>query len=88
MTTPSPQPCPGVKGHGVINVPGAWYDIGTHIESARSVISAAQDYLPGSLNGVDAIRINHVANLIEAANELLKLAEQDRDELERQLKSA
>ena len=77
----------GIKGYGIANVPGAWYDIGCHIESARSVISAAQDYLPGNLTGVDHSRINHVSNLIEAANELLKLAEQDRNELEQQLKA-
>ena len=95
--SPSPQPspasgrgsqCPGVKGHGIANVPGAWYDIAGHIDGARAVLSCAQDCLPGNLDGVQCDALNHVANLIEAAGELLKLADQDRDELERQLKAA
>lgn len=87
-TSSGQAPCPGVKGHGIKNVPGAWYDISGHIDGARAVISCAQDYLPGNVEGVKWDALNHVANLLEAAIELLKLAEEDRNELERQLKSA
>lgn len=81
------EPCPGVKGHGVANVPGAWYDIGGHIEGARAVLACAQDYFPENIAGAEYVRLNHIASLMAAAAELLKLAEQDRDELERQLKA-
>lgn len=85
MTAPQ-APCPGVKGHGINNVPGAWYDAGGHVDAALAVVSCAQDYLPGGLTGVEYLRINHVANLMEGALELLKLAQRDIEELERQLK--
>lgn len=84
MNTASNQ---GIKGHGIANVPGAWYDLGGHIDSARAVLSCAQDSLPGKLEGVEYERINHVANLMEGALELLKLAQRDSEELERQLTS-
>ncbi|MDH4234801.1 MAG: hypothetical protein OEV15_06675 [Gallionella sp.] len=84
MNTASNQ---GTKGCGIANVPSAWYDLEGHIDSARAVLSCAQDYLPGKLEGVEYERINHVANLMEGALELLKLAQRDSEELERQLKA-
>ncbi len=81
------QTSTGLKGYGIANVPGAWYDISGHIDGARAVIVCARDYLPGNVEGVKWDTLNHVACLLEAAVELLKLAEQDRNELERQLKS-
>jgi hypothetical protein len=80
--------CLGVKGHGIANVPGAWYDIAGHIDGAQAVLFCARDYLPGSIHGVKWEDINRIANLLEAADELLKLAVEDRNELERQLKTA
>lgn len=77
-------PYTGMKGHGVANVPGAWYDVGGHIGSARAVIACAGDYM-ASLEG-NRERANHIAKLIEAAGELLKLAQQDVDRLEAELK--
>ena len=80
--------CAGVKGHGLQNVPGVCYDLGGRVASTRAVLSCAQDYLPGTLDGVEWVQLNQVANLLEAASELLKLVGQDCDQLERQLKAA
>lgn len=82
MSTPSN----GVKGHGIANVPSAWYDVGGHIDSARAVISSAADYF-GTMPMADPMRSNHIASLIEAASELLRLAQQDVDRLEQELKA-
>ena len=79
-------PSNGMKGSGIANVPGAWYDVGGHIDSAAAVISSAADYF-GTLPAADSMRANHVASLIEAASELLRLAKQDVDRLEQELKA-
>jgi len=73
--------CSGVKGHGIANVPNEWYEAGGHIDSALAVLSCAGDYV-GSQGSSD-----HVANLIAAAHELLKLAKKDVDDIEQQLKT-
>jgi hypothetical protein len=72
-----------------VNLPGAWYDVGSRIDEARAVISCASDYmetLPSA--GAPLARTNHIAALIAAAGDLLDLAQEDVNELERQLISA
>ena len=94
MNQPSPQPshgrggsqCPGVKGHGRTNIPGAWYDAASRVDEARAVTSCALENMPTS-SGVEWERCNNVAHLIAAVQVLLDLAKHDMEEIEQQLMS-
>lgn len=81
------MPCPGVKGHGIQNVPGAWYDLGTHLDSACAVLYWLNESLP-SLEGLSDNQrehLNRASALAVAAEQMLDLAKKDVDDLERQL---
>lgn len=75
----------GIKGHGIKNVPGALYDLSGRISAARAVASCALEALPGGLTELEYIRMNHAGNLIAALEDILGLAAQDVDLVERQL---
>jgi hypothetical protein len=64
-------------------IPSAMYDLNVRISAASAVASCALMSLPA---GSDAYgEINHVGNLIAAMQDLLKLAAQDAEEIERRL---
>lgn len=83
-------PCPGVKGHGVQNVPGAWYDLAARLDAACAVLYWFNETLPVSLAGMQDYQqesINRAGSLAVAAENLLALCKRDIELLEQQLKS-
>jgi hypothetical protein len=79
--------CSGVKGHGVQNVPGAWYDLASRLDAARAVLYWFNESLP-TLDGMtddQREHINRACGLAVAAENVLNLAQADVNELERQL---
>lgn len=83
----SAVPCPGVKGHGIQNVPGAWFDLSSRLDAARAVLYWFNESLP-SLEGMtdgQKEHINRASGLAVAAENMLDLAQKDVEELEQQL---
>lgn len=76
---------PVLNHAATFKMPGAWYDLSGRVSAARSVASCAQDALPSGLQGMEYVRMNHAANLIAAAQDILKLMEEDVNLMEEQL---
>lgn len=75
-----------VLNHAVaFKMPGAWYDLSGRVNAAQSVVSCALEALPPGLQGMEYASMNHAANLIAAAQDILKLMEEDVNLMEGQL---
>lgn len=64
-------------------IPGAWYDLASRVANARSVASCILGALP--IGPDSCVDFNHIGNLASAVDDLLKLAEEDAERLEKQL---
>ena len=78
----------GIKGHGCINVPGAWYDLNVRLEAALAVLYWFNESLP-MLDGMTECQqehINRAGGLAFAAETLLQQCKRDNELVEKQLK--
>lgn len=82
-------PCPGVKGHGIVNVPGAWYDLSARLDAARAVVYVINETILPLHGMTDEQRdsMNRTYGLAAATLEILNLCYQDIERLEADLKS-
>lgn len=81
-------PSTGMKGHGISNVPDAWFAISARVSSARAVASCISETLP-NLEGMSdrqRMQINEAGCIACAVVDLLELCQRDVDLLEAQLK--
>lgn len=71
-------------------IPGAWYDLSARVAHARAIAGCIGSSLPNAYGLPVEVweALNDVGNLVGAVDDLLKLAEEDVDRLEQQLKAA